>query len=292
MKGLGDNVYQRAFIRAASASRDVYLETPWPELYSDLPRVFPVRSNTSLRTQQKNEADVDPEAWATPPRGCLFRPVSYGAPDLKIGSILQAMERRLPLNGAPLYLDLPDGLARPFRPQPLPIALVRPVTARREWLNTARNPLPEYVAQIAADLRRTHRVILVADLEKGAEDLVGKLPPHDEAFLRGELKLPDLLGLAASADVIVGGVGWIVPVSIAVRRPCFVILGGHGGHNAPEKLIDPRLDLSRLAFAMPDQFCNCERMQHLCDKTNSRLPGQWASFRRQILSWTPTAATG
>ncbi|MEN3753746.1 hypothetical protein ABC733_17235 [Mangrovibacter sp. SLW1] len=52
MLGLGDSIFQRAFIR--NLPPGTYVKTSWPELYEDLP-VFPVRSDTILRTQQKNE---------------------------------------------------------------------------------------------------------------------------------------------------------------------------------------------------------------------------------------------
>ena len=52
MLGMGDNIYQRAFVRQLPAG--TFIKTPWPELYEDLP-VLPVRSNTTLRTQRKNE---------------------------------------------------------------------------------------------------------------------------------------------------------------------------------------------------------------------------------------------
>ena len=52
MLGLGDNIYQRAFVKQLPAG--TYIRTAWPELYEDLP-VLPVRSFTTLRTQRKNE---------------------------------------------------------------------------------------------------------------------------------------------------------------------------------------------------------------------------------------------
>src|SRR5262245_9263081 len=36
MWGLGDNCYARPFVRAAAEKYDVWLETPWPELYEDI----------------------------------------------------------------------------------------------------------------------------------------------------------------------------------------------------------------------------------------------------------------
>ncbi|HSV22880.1 MAG TPA: hypothetical protein VLJ17_07615, partial [Xanthobacteraceae bacterium] len=70
--------------------------------------------------------------------------------------------------------DLPD-----IGPPPLSdrkIALIRPVTVRREWANTARNPIPSYVNDIAAALMETHCVVVVADLQDDEEWLLCDLP--------------------------------------------------------------------------------------------------------------------
>lgn len=52
MYGLGDSIYQRAFVRQFPGA---FLRTPRPELYSDLDVNF-VRSNTALRTQRKTKS--------------------------------------------------------------------------------------------------------------------------------------------------------------------------------------------------------------------------------------------
>jgi hypothetical protein len=230
-----------------------------------------------------------PGRWSPlPAPPYLEIPVRYGGRDLERGSIVAAMEALLPLEGAPLALDLPPAILEAARTADdehadgRPIALVRPVTVRGEWFNPARNPLPRYVAEIAGALMATHHVVLVADLAPGAEILIGPVPPHHEAHLHGELDLVALLALAARADVLVGGVGWIVPASIAAGVRAFVILGGHGGHNAPAKITDPRLDLERLGFAVPDRFCSCVNMRCTrCDKTISDLARQFQQFARQ-----------
>ena len=60
--GLGDNCYQRPFVRAATREYELHLETPWPELYADLDIKF-VCGKRKLRTQQKNMARQPPERW-------------------------------------------------------------------------------------------------------------------------------------------------------------------------------------------------------------------------------------
>jgi hypothetical protein len=277
MKGLGDNIFERAFVKTLVQRADVWLTTPWPELFADLDRVRFVHQPTPLRTQSKNLARQDAHRWSAAPAGALTVRVFYGGAHLRSGSIVRAMEQQF--GCAPSAFDLPTFPAPPANGKP--IALVRPVTERREWFNAARNPLPEHVAYVAAELLRDYHVVSVADLEPEVEWLVGDPPPAHERFHAGELGVAELLGYLRAARVVVGGVGWIVPAAIAAGVPLFCILGGQGGHNAPERITDPRMDLSHAGFAHPDNFCLCENMRHECDKRNRRLAEQWDAFRRR-----------
>jgi hypothetical protein len=108
---------------------------------------------------------------------------------------------------------------------------------------------------------------------------------HTNIFIHGELPVCELLALVRDADLVVGGVGWIVPAGIALKTKTFVLLGGHGGHNAPAKITDPRLDLRYLGFAIPEAFCQCTSMMHNCDKTITDPLGQFRHwFAGQIIS--------
>jgi hypothetical protein len=281
MWGLGDNIFSRPFVRAAAAQYEVWLDTPWPELYADLDIKF-ARGKRRLRTQQKNQARQPADCWSQPLPMREVK-VAYGR-DLTAMPLIEALERRwsvLKVGFNPSLFDLPD-----MGPPPLtamrPIAVVRPVTVRTEWRNEARNPRPEYVNAIAAELMTTHTVIAVADLEAGQEWAVGELPPAHRYFVHGELAVRSLLALVRVADVVVGGVGWIVPAGLALKTATFVVLGGHGGHNAPVKITDRRLDLSRIGFAMPEAFCECTNMLHNCDKTIADPVGQFRCWSRSF----------
>ena len=279
---MGDGIYARPFVRAAAMLHEVWLDTPWPELYADLDIKF-VRGNRKLRTQQKNIALQPESRWSKPPPMREIKRVSYGA-DLTTYPLITALERRwsvLKVKFDPTLFDLPD-----MGPSPIvsdkPIAVIRPVTTRAEWHNTARGPQPEYIVALAAELMATHTVVVIADLARDHEWLVGDLPPAHHHFLFGEFKLREMLALVRDADIVVGGVGWIVPAGLALKVKTFVVLGGHGGHNAPEKITDPRLDLSRIGFAMPEKFCRCTRMLHACDKTIADPLGQFAGWTASI----------
>lgn len=260
MFGLGDNIYQRAFVKAFG--RPVYISTPWPEIYRGIPEVHFIKPDTNLRTQKKN-IERQPAGFWIKPRPMPSRRIRYGASELAKGSIIAAMQRRFRIE--PEEFDLPQFMGPEISGQ---YAVVRPVTVRREWRNEARNPLPEYVIKAAEILRdRGFIVVSVADLQDGEEWTEGP-PAHDIAYHRGELNVEQLLGLVQGASVVVGGVGWIVPACIASGVPLVTILGGQGGHNAPEKTTDPdRMDLSKTRWIYPDNYCRCAKMLHQCDKT-------------------------
>jgi hypothetical protein len=274
MWGLGDNCYSRPFVRAAAKEYELHLETPWPELYADLDIKF-VYGTRKLRTQRKNMARQRPALWSRPLPIREIK-ISYGG-EISTTSIVNAMEfrwSRLNVAFDPALFDLPDLGPSPVKSE-WPIAVVRPVTVRTEWRNEARNPRPEYVAAIAAELMATHTVVAVADLAPNEEWVVGDPPPAHHYFVHGELTVRELLALVREADIVIGGVGWIVPAVLALKTKAFVVLGGHGGYNAPEKITDPRLDLSRIGFAVPEKFCRCTNMLHNCDKTIADPLGQF-----------------
>lgn len=275
MKGLGDGIYQRPFVRAESERRAVFLDTPWPQLYADLPNVFPVRPATTLRTQAKNAAAQPADVWHERPFACDRAAFGYGTAALRKGSIIRALESALPLRGAPFVFDLPPAGPSPFADIG-PYAVVRPVTLRREWTNSSRNPDHSAVFKVCQWLQDAGLfVVLVADLKPGEEEAVGPLPPCDAAFLAGELELSALMALVRGAAAAVGGVGWIVPMAIAAGTPLFVIQGGQLRHNGPQAITDPRMNLSRVGWAKPRYPCDCESMKHNCRKDPANLRGDF-----------------
>src|SRR5215468_7975770 len=97
MWGMGDNIFSRPFVRAAAAKFDLWLDTPWPELYADLNIKF-VRGERKLRTQLKNIRRQPANLWVSPPALRQEIIIGYGA-DLVNGSIINSMERRWSLFG-------------------------------------------------------------------------------------------------------------------------------------------------------------------------------------------------
>lgn len=269
MAGLGDNIYQRAFIQGLKGT--VYLETPWPELYQDMPHVRFVRPRTQLRTQSKN---IGRHAhWANVPPAQTTVVVRYGG-----AGIFNGM--RSCFRVQPGVLDLPD-----FGPSPVPApyVLVRPVTVRSEWRADARNPKAIYVAAAAAEMRRRgYKVVSVADLAPGQEWAVEPLPPADLRFHHGELPVEQLLALLQGASAVIGGIGWIVPAAIAAKVPAWIVCGGQGGFNHPRLITDSSQDLSRIEFALPDDFCLCAERDHSCNKRISNHDQRFADWADRL----------
>lgn len=270
MLGLGDSIYQRGFVRHLPGA---YLVTAWPEVYAGLD-VHVVRSDTRLRTQRKNERTTAVR-YETAPLNAREVRIGYGASALAQGSIVDAMRRQFGVTHP--RFDLPHFNAAAFT-APKPIAVIRPVTARREWLNAARNPDPRYIAQAARILRQHFYVVSVADLADGEEWLVGEPPAADLQLHHGELTVTQLLSLIDQAAVVVGGVGWVVPASICYGTPLYVVQGGCGAHNAPRIITDPCMNLRRVGWAQPDNYCLCGSMTHHCDK-------RIAHFERNFEVW-------
>lgn len=267
MHGLGDQLHSRPLIRAAAAREGVlYLSTPWPQLFADCPGVRCVHPNTKLRTQQKNERRPGVKWWPMPDKVSRTVYMGYGSSTMRQESLHATLGKLLPLEGAPFVYDAPD-----FGPSPVqtdkPVAVVRPVTVRSEWCAIARNPRPEYVAIAADELAALgYHVVSVADVDGTAEWFDGTPPPSHQQFHRGELDVERLFALIANAAMVVTPVGWCLHAGIAYRTPTICIAGGRGGHCAPEKETDPRQDLARLRWIMPDNYCRCDMERHNCEK--------------------------
>jgi hypothetical protein len=122
----------------------------------------------------------------------------------------------------------------------------------------------------------------MADLVDGQEWLVADAPVADMTLHKGELGILGTLSLMASADLLVGGSGFVVPAAIMSRVPLFVVFGGRGEYDNPQKLFDLRMNLKKVGWAMPDNFCRCNKNVHDCDKKISDLDHQFFSFMKTL----------
>lgn len=266
-RGLGDNLYERAFVKMLP--KPVYLDTPWPEIYAGIDGVHFIRPQTNLRTQSKNI--LRHAEWEVAPRGLPQRHPRYGAE-----GIIQGLTQTFGV--MPGAFDLPP---LPPSPETGKYVVVRPATVRSEWRADTRNPDPFYIDAACREAgRRGYRVVSVADLQEGQEWSVGQLPYARVKYHKGELPVEQLLSLVANASAVIGGIGWLVPAALSAKVPAWIICGGQGGFNAPE-LICPAE--STITFAVPDNFCRCKLKQHNCDKRISNYDSKLATWADQYL---------
>ena len=281
MQGLGDTIYQRPFVKALAKKHDkVYLETSWPEFFEDLNNVYPVKSGTKLRTQSKNISKHGESRWFVPPPHIPTIQIRYGHKEMRTMSIPEAMYSHFRVT--PDNWDLPVLTKSPIQGK---YVVIRPPTVRTEWFNSARNCHSEYMVR-ASNILREHgyTIISIADLDEGKEWLAGAEPYADVKFHNGELSVKEIIALVANASLVVASVGFMVPMTMALGAPFICILGGIGGHNAPEKITHDLLAANnKVSWIEPDNFCKCVDMRHDCDKTISNFDNTFEEELKWIM---------
>jgi hypothetical protein len=110
MHGLGDNVHQRAIVRELRKNREVWLETPWPCLYHDMPDLTLISRGTRLRTQAKNLQRENAKFFkGSMPLGMEMLTVSYRSELVRTqGSVLGAMSATCRVPVGDFRLPVPD----------------------------------------------------------------------------------------------------------------------------------------------------------------------------------------
>lgn len=275
MHGLGDNLHQRSIVRAYLAKgREVWLETPWPQVYHDLvgPRLKLVNKGSSLRTQAKN-AHANRAAFTrqTPPRSLDVLRQNY-PPDVvrAEGSVLGAMSKvagvpvgdfRLPIPKA--WRDKADAWIRRWKPDK-PLMIYRPLVERTEWGGcAARNPDAESYMQLVDSIERDFFVVSVADLVPGKEWLApGPGQAWDAICHHGELDFETLAALTEMAALVFCSPGFAAVLGQAVGTPTVVVSGGYedGTSFSAGAALTPTLAIA------PINACNCFKHDHDCDK--------------------------
>lgn len=257
--GLGDNLHQRAIVRQLlHAGNDVWIETPWPSVYHDLP-VHTVAKSSALRTQAKNlERESSKFSTEPVPRDTKTIQLRYSGEGVRrAGSVLAAMscpgfdpavaDFRLPVPDD-WYDEASDTCARAGWRYDKPIMLYRPLVERTEYRSSAlRNPDPASYTTLFKSIRSKYFVVSVADLEPGKEWIVGERIEADARFHRGELPFETLAGLASLSDLVFCAPGFATVLAQAVETPCVTVFGGYergdsfsvGARHSPYLAIEP-----------------------------------------------------
>lgn len=273
MHGLGDNLHQRAIVRQFMERHHVWLETPWPCVYHDLvgERLTLLSKGSALRTQAKNaRREAARFSRRMPPAGARTLQISY-APELvrRCGSVLGAMAATCGVATADFSLPVPQAwrdraavwLAR-WQP-PKPLLIYRPLVERSEWGGcAARNPDHAAYAALVESVRDRFFVVSLADLQPGAEWMVGQHVRGDVELHRGELDFETIAALTADAALVISSPGFAVVLAQAVGTPVCAVFGGYenGSSFMSGALLAPYLAIE------PITPCNCFSHRHDCQK--------------------------
>ena len=242
MHGLGDNVHQRAVIRAwLKRGFDVSLETSWPCIYHDLPIHFiykPVALRAQLKNAQRERAKFVPGPLMHHTGNSPH--ISYGKDRIErtpSKTFLEAMFQSVGLGdeyaNADMSLPIPemwaadaDALITGWNTWK-PILVYRPLVVRPEWRGSGvRNANVDQYAELIAMVRDSFFVVSIADLEPNREWIVGPQLIADASFHHGELPFDTMAAIMARAAIIFTSSGFPAVLGPAVGTPTVSIQGG------------------------------------------------------------------
>lgn len=271
MHGLGDNLHQRAVLRLLLERHDeIWLETSWPSVYHDMPRIRCIAKGTRLRTQVKN-AHRQAGFFAPSAPDLRARMRIWYTPDAvrSRGSVLAAMCRAVGVDHGRADFRLPvprDWIdeARRFVGEPdRPVLIYRPLVERTEWGGcAARNPDPNAYAALFAAIRERYFVVSIADLVPGVEWMTSLPIQADREFHAGELHFEALAGLFSIASLVWASPGFAVPLAQAVETPVVCIFGGYESSRS----FTSGARFSRYLGIDPKHPCECFQHRHRCRK--------------------------
>lgn len=272
MHGLGDNLHQRAVLRLLLEQyEEIWLETSWPSVYHDMPRVRCIAKGTRLRTQLANaQREADKFAGEVPEGINARMRIWYTPHEVRArGSVLAAMCAGAGVNHdrADFRMPVPEdwiAQARRIVGSPArPILVYRPLVERTEWSGcAARNPDRDAYGALFAGVRDRFHVVSVADLVPGVEWIVSHPIKADAEFHGGELPFEVLAGLFSIASMVWASPGFAVPLAQAVGTPVVCIFGGYESSRS----FSSGARYSRYLGIDPRRPCECFQHRHACAK--------------------------
>ena len=246
--GLGDEIQQRAIVRALLPKYNIRLATTWPCVYHDFIDqgvLSAYRRPVGLRMQAQNAVrDVEQARFSRAPsapyqmsgaaaqlyyNGLVERTPSHTVLEamfqsVGIGGDYKNADYRMPIR--PEWFDSADRLIDSWKPQK-PILIYRPPIFRAEApASGVRNPNPTHYAEIAAMLRDSFFVVSIAALTP-REWIVGPVLRPDADLTHGELIFDTMAALFARAALVLTPGGFPAILAPAVETPCINIMGGY-----------------------------------------------------------------
>lgn len=259
-QGIGDCLYLRPVLKWLPHN-DLYLMTPWPQLFHDIPKIKFIRYDTQLRTQREN-VQRDDLKWCSQEEDIDIFLEWY---DLRHYTIVGYYCQQI-LGYQPKWFDnslpVPDAWFEQARQliddknvDNKKICLIRPNTLRNEWLCPARNPKTEYLQRFIDQNRDEFFFIGLANLADGKEFYDGVLKNVDWEITTG-VSLETVIGMFCLSSVIITSPSFWSALGLALNSNMLVIHGAHEPHFA---INDRRCRATKCTFVEPCPFDICDK---------------------------------
>lgn len=271
--GFGDNIYHIPFVHKLAQQGEVFIYTPFPELFQFL-NVYCFKPTTNLKLQLENMTNNGLYSKSTghKPNGHRLR-FNYGEGFGSGLTIMQSFEKTVPLNGDWFFEFTPSPSSRASevvkraKHNKKKLCVIRLPSVRKEWACYTRAPLMEHF-QICIDyIRQDYYTVTVGDIGS-REDFTGPEPCGiDEKRDRhcvNHLNIWDTFDLIAQSDLVISMPCNILPICQIIRKKSFFIYGGYVPHAMCN---DGRF--YQVGYVEPDPFCFCVRNAqdgHKCNK--------------------------
>jgi hypothetical protein len=274
--GLGDNIYQIPFVHKLARQGEVFIYTPFPELFQ-FSNVYCFKPATNLKLQLENMTNNSLYSRKSEHRIMGERLKFNYHRGFKQGlSIMRSFENIIPLDGdfhfeftptTSLEVDEIKGRADKKKKR---LCVVRLPSIRKEWPCYPRIPLMEYFQVCIDYLRQYYYIVTVGDIGN-KEEYAGIEPSGiDEKRDRRHLDhlgIWQVFDLLSRSDLVVSMVCNILPMCQILKKRSFFIYGGYVPHAL---LNDERF--YQVGYVEPKPFCFCVSRGQDGHKCNKEIP--------------------
>lgn len=245
MLGLGDNLHQRAIVKYyIQESYEVYLKTPWPQIYYDLD-ITTILVDSTLRAQNKNVSRIKNDSPLPLPCFSKTKKIWYTAKGVRDSkSILGAM---LNESGVPIdkfdfsfnpkyeWIELARKIIGLTNTKSKPILFYRPLIERTEWNGCAnRNPEKESYETLINHIAKDFFVISIADIKNNEEWISGGNIKADLTLHDGKISFEELCGLMYLSRLVFCSPGFALVMAQSMGIPNICVYGGRENSEAYE----------------------------------------------------------
>ncbi len=282
--GFGDNIFLRPILMAQRDEWNVYVQTPYPELFIGT-GIQPVKPQTFLY-DFANRAMDEAKGYVEKPEIFKFMRPNYSMEDLKnCKTISHSFSKGFKNKEFTQRLSPSDyqiSLGKKLIGDLGKVMLVKIPSYRHDWESESRAPKTEYMIE-CMEIAKEHglKIISLQDYTLGDKlcepELEKQWMSLCDKTLHGKLSVDELIGLFSQADCVLTYPNFLLPLSIYLDKPVFCI---YGGSISPQTIIDPRIQAAHYSYAAPKPFCNCIQPSHNCNKdiSNYVVRGKFIDF--------------